>query len=245
MTSTLIQVPLARLRHGPNVREQLDEGLVESVRAHGVIQPITVAKEGGWYTVLMGHRRTAAARRLGLTVIPALLEDGPVDGLRLRQLAENLDRKAMDHVDVATALVAELEATPGLTQGELAKRLGKTQGWVSRKILLLNLDAETLQRLSAGEITEQQANAARLASTPLSTTGRPRAIQPAEEGRSRSVVVDFAPAGQATIGVDRDDRQVDVVLQDARGRGVIVALRPEHARLLGRRLLQAGEAVSA
>lgn len=246
MTSTLIQVPLARLRHGPNVREKLDEGLVESIRAHGLIQPITVVKEGAFYTVLMGHRRTAAARRLKLATIPAMLEERVPEGLRLRQLAENVDRKEMDPLEVATALQAELDETADLTRTELARRVGRSQAWVTNKLRLLDLDDATKARLSAGEISEQTANAERKVSTPQTGTGRPRTIV-VEDGhvRSRSLEVPLGEAGKATVGVDRDQRTVDLVVQDTRGRGVMVTVRSDAARLLGRRLLQAGEAVRA
>lgn len=243
----VVLLPLEKIDDGTNVREKTDAGLVKSVLEHGILQPITVCRAGrGRFEILFGHRRTAAARVAGLLQIPAIIEERPPD-LPIRQLAENLDRKGVDPVDVAEALRAHLEAHPDETQRELAKRLGRSQGWVTNKLRLLELEPEILERLARGEITEQLANAERKASTPPAGTGRPRSIQVDQAiGRSRSVVVPFGEkAGQATIGVDRDERTVDLVVEDGRGRGTVLTLTPDAARVFGRRLQQAGEAVRA
>ena len=243
----VIQIPLGKIDDGTNVRERTDAGLVRSVLEHGILQPVTVCRAGrGRFEVLYGHRRCAAARVAGLLQVPAIVTDRP-DDLPIRQLAENLDRKGVDPLDVSAALLAHLEAHPDETKRDLAKRLGRSQAWVTNKLLLLELDDDMKRRLSAGEITETLATAERKASTSAADTGRPRAIQIDQAiGRSRSIVIPFGERrGQVTLGVDREDRTVDLVLEDGRGRGVVLTLDAEAARIFGRRLQQAGEAVRA
>lgn len=244
----VIQLPIDRIDDGTNVRERTDAGLVKSVLEHGILQPVTVCRAGarGRFEILYGHRRVAAARVAGLLQVPAIVVDRPAD-LPIRQLAENLDRKGVDPLDVAAALLAHLEAHPEETKRDLAKRLGRSQAWITNKLLLLELDPDMKARLSAGEITETLANAERKASTAAAGTGRPRAIAIDQSiGRSRSIVIPFGDRrGQVTLGVDRLERTVDLVMEDGRGRGVVLTLDPEAARLFGRRLVQAGEAVSA
>lgn len=244
MTGQLIEILLDELDDGPNVRRRSDTGLVRSIREHGVLQPITVCRRQGRFEVLYGHRRTTAARAIGLAAIPAVLVPLP-DDLALRQLAENLDRKAVDPIDVARALRATLDAHPGMTQGELAKRIGRSTYYVSTKLSLLAADAATQAALSAGTASEMVVQARRKYSTTQDGRGRKRSLAAAEDGRSASVVVSLGAAtkARATIGVDFGDCTVDVVLEDATGRAVTVTLAPDAVRILSKRLSQAYEAI--
>lgn len=242
--TAVVRIPIAKIDQGDNVREKLDEGLKDSVRAHGIIQPVTLAKRGSRFEVLFGHRRVAAAAALELVDVPAIVIDRPAD-LPRRQLAENLDRKSMDPIEIATVLRAELERDPSLTTAELARACGRSTYWVSTKLALLEMPDELQARIAAGEIGEARAHAMRKASTPQ-TSGRLRVFEQVEEGNasSRSVVVPLGTTtGLATLGIDRDAGTIDLVVQDARGHGVFLVLLPEAAKLLGRRLTQAYEAV--
>lgn len=249
----LFEVNLDELDEGSNVRKKADKGLRKSIAEHGVLQPITVVRRRGRFEVLYGYRRAAAARALELKRIPAILVPEPDASERaLRQLAENLDRKAVDPIDVARALRATLEANPGMTQAELAQRIGRSGYYVSTKLALLAMDEKTRRRISAGELGEVRAQAARKASTVQGRRSRPRILElDVGSGRSRSVVVPLTSASgnrsaaRATIGVELATGHVDLVLEDGAGQSVMVTLSAAEARLLGRRLLQAHQAVAS
>ena len=229
---------------GENVRSVTDEGLVDSIRRHGVLQAITVRRTGRRYRVVMGHRRVAAARAAGLERIPALVEDEAHDDQILRQVAENVHRRGMNPLDVARALQAYLDAHPGVSKKELGAQMGfKGQYgsvWVANKLALLNLDEDVQARVEAGDLNEQLAlrQRARL----NDGRGHPRVIPDAEPGHSASVEIGFDD-GKAVLGVDRDARQVEVLVTDGH-RTVAITLSPHEAKLLGRRITQAYEAVA-
>lgn len=251
MSGQLFEVLLDELEDGPNVRTRADAGLRKTIEEHGVLQPITVYLHRGHFEIAFGHRRAAAARAAGLTSIPAILVPPP-DDLPLRQLAENLDRKAVDPIDVARALRATLDAHPGMTQVQLGRRIGRSGYYVSTKLALLSMDAETQRRVSGGEVAEFKAQAARKASTVQVRRSRPRILElDAEQGRSRSIVVPLNSAqgasmpARATIGVDLEVGHVDLVIEDGSGRSLMFSLSPTEAQLLGRRLTQAYQAVAS
>jgi ParB/RepB/Spo0J family partition protein len=237
-------LPLRLIDAVDNVREETDGGLVESIRRHGVLQAITVRRVGRRYRVVMGHRRVKAARIVGLTEIPAHIEDVEHDDQVLRQVAENVHRRAMNPIDVARALQAYLDAHPGVTKAQLGARMGfharYASVWVANKLALLRLPEDVQARVEARELNESIA----LKQRPNLGDGRghPRVIPEYEQGASASVKVPLA-TGICVLGVDRDERTVDLILGD-RIRSVTVTLSPAEARLLGRRLTQAWEAVA-
>ena len=138
-------------------REELDE-LAQSIRALGVLQPLTVRKgEGGWELVA-GERRWRAARLAGLDKVPCL--SVRVDGqtTSLLALVENVQRTDLDFWEEALALRRLLD-TFHLSQEEAARRVGKSQSAVANKLRLLRLPPEVLARLRAGGFTERHARA--------------------------------------------------------------------------------------
>lgn len=247
MSGLLLDVLLDELDDGPNVRAKADSGLRRSIEKHGVLQPITVCRDHGRFVVLYGHRRTAAARAAGLESIPAILIPPP-DDLSIRQLVENMHRRAVDAVDVGRALRAHMDANPGLTRLALARELGRSLPYVSGKLELAAMDVETQRRVTAGEIGEHRAIQKRRATTRFAV-GRPKTLQPTGDGRTRSVVVPLGltnrrSAIQATIGVDQDAGHVDLVIEDGSGHSVMLTLDRLQAHLFARRLTQAAQAVS-
>lgn len=245
MIGKLLDLPVDNIDDGTNVRSEIDTRLKASILEHGVIQPITVAPlEDDRYQCLLGHRRLAAARAAGLVNIPAIVQKLP-DELPLRQLAENVHRRAVDPMDIARTLRTYLDEHPDSTRSELARKLGRSPAWVSTYLLLLDLDQDTQKRVSAGEITAAKAYDMTKAATPDTGRGRPRALA-AARGGGREVVVELeafrGPECQATISLDSTRRRVDVFLEDGAGYGVVVAITPEAAQLLAKRLLQAFEA---
>lgn len=257
MVDRLIQVPLEKLDAGSNVRTPkrrlalTDYGLRQSIREHGVLQPITVTRNGARYEVLYGHRRTQAARDIGLKTIPAMVVDAPKE-LEIRQLVENEHRQRVDPVGIARTLRAYLDEHPQVTQGELAAKVGKSSYWISTKLVLLELDEGTQRRISTGEIGATRAVEVHKATTVQEHgKGRPRILAlESEDSQSASVVVPLASmaagskAGKATISVERGSGQIELVVEDGSGYGIMVTLTAPIARILGLRLTQASQAVA-
>ncbi len=171
-TEELLSVPGAHLAHidphaiVPNPRqprthfnpEDLAE-LVHSVREFGVLQPVVVRATGeGTYELIMGERRTRAAREAGLTSIPAVVRDTADEHLLRDALLENLHRSELNPLEEASAYQQLLEDF-GITQEELASRIGRSRPQISNTIRLLKLPMPVQQRVAAGVLTAGHARA--------------------------------------------------------------------------------------
>jgi ParB/RepB/Spo0J family partition protein len=145
---------------GRNVREDLGDltELAASIRSVGVLQPITVAAKGERFTLIYGHRRLGAALLAGLTEVPAMLRVGRDEvGTRVERLAENLHRKALAPMEEATQYRILIRA--GMSQSEIARRVGVSAATVSSRLSLLELPADAQQmvrdrRLPLAEATQ-------------------------------------------------------------------------------------------
>ncbi|GGH44258.1 chromosome partitioning protein ParB [Microbacterium album] len=168
----LVAVPGARLVHidphsiVPNPRQprthfdphDLAE-LVHSVREFGVLQPVVVRDKGdGTYELIMGERRTRASREAGLTEIPAIIRDTSDEDLLRDALLENLHRSQLNPLEEASAYQQLLEDF-GITQDELAKRIGRSRPQISNTIRLLRLPVPVQQRVAAGVLSAGHARA--------------------------------------------------------------------------------------
>jgi ParB family chromosome partitioning protein len=168
----LVAVPGARLVHidphsiVPNPRQprthfdpdDLAE-LVHSVREFGVLQPVVVRDVGnGSYELIMGERRTRAAREAGLESIPAVVRDTSDENLLRDALLENLHRSQLNPLEEASAY-EQLLADFGITQEELASRIGRSRPQISNTIRLLRLPVPVQQRVAAGVLTAGHARA--------------------------------------------------------------------------------------
>jgi len=120
--------------------------LVDSVRAHGVLEPILVSYETDGYTLVAGHRRVAAAREAGLTSVPAVIVEEEEDAETL-SLIENIVREQLPPSAEARG-VARL--ADGTSQVHTAKALGKSQSWVAKRCAVARAMAEG--RVSATEV---------------------------------------------------------------------------------------------
>ncbi|MCY4113859.1 MAG: ParB/RepB/Spo0J family partition protein [Chloroflexi bacterium] len=137
------------------------EGLAESIRRHGVLQPVMVSARDdhpGRYYLVAGERRWRAARLAGLSEVPATIVT--VDGRQQLELAlvENLQRTDLDPLDRSQAYRVLLEEF-GLTQEGVAEALGVSRPSVANALRLLNLDEASLNALRASEISEGHARA--------------------------------------------------------------------------------------
>ena len=168
----LVTVPGARLIHidpntiVPNPRQprtnfdpdELAE-LVHSVREFGVLQPVVVRDRGdGTYELIMGERRTRASREAGLDSIPAIVRDTADEHLLRDALLENLHRSQLNPLEEASAYQQLLEDF-GITQEELAGRIGRSRPQISNTIRLLKLPIPVQQRVAAGVISAGHARA--------------------------------------------------------------------------------------
>ncbi|WP_438354806.1 ParB/RepB/Spo0J family partition protein [Microbacterium sp. CJ88] len=175
----LVAVPGARLVHidphdiVPNPRQprtnfdadDLAE-LVHSVREFGVLQPVVVrAIADGKYELIMGERRTRASREAGLASIPAVVRDTADEHLLRDALLENLHRSELNPLEEASAY-EQLLADFGITQEELAGRIGRSRPQISNTIRLLKLPVPVQQRVAAGVLSAGHARAILSLATP-------------------------------------------------------------------------------
>ncbi len=137
--------------------ENLNE-LANSIREHGLIQPITVRQIDEGYEIIAGERRFRACKILGYIEVPCIVMSR--DEIQTAQMAlvENIQRENLSAIEEAKAYV-EIIRQADCTQEELAIKMGKTQSTVANKIRLLNLPEEIQNAISSKEITERHARA--------------------------------------------------------------------------------------
>lgn len=130
--------------------------LADSIKEHGIIQPIAVTKNEGGYEIIAGERRFQAAKIAGLKKIPAIVKIA--DDQKKLELAvvENIQRHDLDPIEEARSYKKMAEEF-ALTQEEIAKKLGKSRSAVANKIRLLELSVEIQKALVEGKITEGHA----------------------------------------------------------------------------------------
>ncbi|MBO4453318.1 MAG: ParB/RepB/Spo0J family partition protein [Clostridia bacterium] len=139
-------------------REALDE-LAESIKLHGILQPITVRqKENGYYEIIAGERRWRASKIAGLTEIPAIVKEA--DDLLAGELSliENLQRENLNAVEEACGY-RDLIQNYGLTQEEAADKVGKSRVAVTNLIRILKLPKPVLDMIEKGSISYGHARA--------------------------------------------------------------------------------------
>lgn len=130
--------------------EEAHEALRESIRALGLLQPLLVKENpDGTRVLIAGYRRYRALRELGITSAPALITtSGPT---ALLSLAENTARLDLNPIEEAIALLTLVET--GITQEALAKALGRSATWISRRLSLLALEPEVQDMVAMGELS--------------------------------------------------------------------------------------------
>lgn len=157
-SAAIVEVPVARISPNPyQPRRHVDdlglEELAASVREHGVLQPVLVTETLDGYQLVAGERRVRAARLAGLERIPALVRQ-LVDRDQLEvALVENVQRADLDPIDQATAY-RQLISEFGLTQEEVADRVGKARATVANTLRLLDLHAAVQSAIADGRLTE-------------------------------------------------------------------------------------------
>jgi len=157
------RLPLGRIDRNPRQpREAFDEAslqdLTTSIEAVGVLQPIVVRPHGDRYQIVMGERRVRAAKAAGLERIPAIVRTTEDDQLLRDALLENVHREDLNPLEEAAAY-KQLLADFGITQQELASRLGRSRPVIANAIRLLNLPGTVQRRIAARTLSAGHANA--------------------------------------------------------------------------------------
>jgi ParB family chromosome partitioning protein len=151
-------IPLDKLRPNPEQprkyfgEEELRE-LADSIREHGIIEPIIAEETGdGFYTIIAGERRYRAALLAGLREAPVLLRSYPPEARLEIALIENIQRTDLNPIEEAQAYKKLMELT-GLSQDMTAAKVGKNRSTVANALRLLRLPAEIQESLMGGEIS--------------------------------------------------------------------------------------------
>ncbi|MBE9471744.1 MAG: ParB/RepB/Spo0J family partition protein [Chloroflexi bacterium] len=159
----VIEAPLASITcnpHQPRVQIR-DQDLVElaaSIEEHGIIQPLVVTRAVDGYQLIAGERRWRAARLAGLSTVPVVVKDvAPSEMLELA-LVENIQRADLNALEEARAYRQLVEGF-GLTQGQVARRVGRSRVVVSNTLRLLKAARPVQEALLAGKISEGHARA--------------------------------------------------------------------------------------
>ena len=162
--SQILAIPQGEILPNPNQpRKRFDydelEGLAQSIRANGILQPLIVrALENGKYELVAGERRLRAARLTGLTKVPCVISDISETDSAVFAVLENLQRQDLDYFEEAEAL-ATLVSDYHMGQDELCKKLGKAQSTISNKLRLLKLSEEMRYQISRSGLSERHARA--------------------------------------------------------------------------------------
>ncbi len=143
-------------------RTSFDDGaleeLAESIRTLGLIQPITVRKDGGQYLIISGERRWRAARMAGLESLPAYVREADDTALHAMALVENIQREDLNAIEVALGMQRLVEEC-GLTQDALAEKVGKKRSTVANYMRLLKLPDEVQLAIKEGIVSMGHAKA--------------------------------------------------------------------------------------
>ncbi|MCI9562773.1 MAG: ParB/RepB/Spo0J family partition protein [Oscillospiraceae bacterium] len=158
-TIPLSQIESCRAQPRKSFDQEKLEELADSIRQHGVIQPLTVRKlSSGYYQIIAGERRWRAARMTELTEIPAVVIEA--DDQKAMELAmiENLQREDLNPMEEAEGFRA-LVANYGMTQEEAARRVGKSRSAVANAMRLLDLSPALQELVTDGQLSAGHARA--------------------------------------------------------------------------------------
>lgn len=128
------------------------DSLVDSIREHGVLQPIIVRPTSKGYKIIAGERRWRASKQLGIKELPVIVKNA--DGLKTIELAlvENIQREDLNPIEKATAF-SELKSNFGLTQEQIAAKVGQDRSTIANTLRLLDLPEEVQDFVSRGTIS--------------------------------------------------------------------------------------------
>jgi ParB family chromosome partitioning protein len=206
-------IPLDRLRPNPEQprkhfgEDELKE-LADSIREHGIIEPIIAEEAGdGTYTIIAGERRYRAALLAGLAEAPVLLRSYPPEARLEIALIENIQRTDLNPIEEAQAYKKLMELT-GLSQDSLAAKVGKNRSTVANALRLLRLPREIQEALIRGDISP----------------GHARAILQAAKNEDGDAL--FREIREGGLSVREAERRAGELNADAPGRGAAAPAEP-------------------
>ena len=162
-TGRVVFLPIRSIRPNPNQPrkvfqpEALDE-LADSIRRHGILQPLSVRRVGINYELIAGERRLRAAQLAGMTDVPCILMSMDDKESSMAAMVENLQRQDLDFIEEAWGIQRLLTAY-GMSQEQAARLLGKSQSSVANKLRILKHSEEILLQLRQAGLTERHARA--------------------------------------------------------------------------------------
>lgn len=157
-TADVVRIPVNLIEPNPfQPRLSFDmeelEGLAASIRALGLITPITVRRRAdGRYQIISGERRYRACQMAGLTEVPAYVRDADDQGMLEMAIVENIQRSNLDPIEIALSYRRLMDECQ-LTQEVMAERLGRNRSSVANQIRLLNLPVKVQHDLKVGQIS--------------------------------------------------------------------------------------------
>lgn len=162
-TGRVVFVPARAIRPNPAqprkvFREDKLAELAESIRQHGILQPLSVRRVGTAYELIAGERRLRAAQLAGLSEIPCIIMSMDDRESGMAAMIENLQRQDLDFIEEARG-IASLMAQWSMSQEQVAAVLGKSQSAVANKLRILRHSAPVLEALRQGGLTERHARA--------------------------------------------------------------------------------------
>jgi len=163
MAEEVIQIEVTQLQPNPlqprgHISPESLVDLVDSIKEHGILEPLVVAKTPAGFQIIAGERRWRSSKLAGLTHVPALIRETSPRGMLEMALVENVQRVDLNPLDRAKGF-ERLQNEFGLTTSEIAVRVGKSVAYVSNSLRLLSLPDALKDGLLSGLITEGHARA--------------------------------------------------------------------------------------
>ncbi|WP_448589263.1 ParB/RepB/Spo0J family partition protein [Thermodesulfobium sp.] len=126
--------------------------LSESIKVHGVLQPVVLREKGDFYEIISGERRVRACEKIGISEIPAVIKEVSDDQMAILALVENLQREDLCAIDEAKAYL-ELQDKFSMTHEEIANSVGKSRSYVTNTIRLLQLPDEVIKYIENNSLS--------------------------------------------------------------------------------------------
>ncbi len=151
------QLDISKVFANPNQPRKVFEPnalqeLADSIKKHGVIMPIIVNKSGDRYMIIAGERRFRASRLAGMDTIPAIIKNYSEKQIKEISLIENLQREDLNPIEAASAMQSLMNEY-GMTQEDLADRIGKSRSAIANTLRLLTLSQEVIKMVANGELS--------------------------------------------------------------------------------------------
>ena len=162
-TGRVIFLPARSIRPNPAqprqvFKEEALSELADSIRQHGILQPLSVRRSGVSYELIAGERRLRAAQMAGLTEIPCIVMTMDEQESTLAAMVENLQRQDLDFVEEAMG-ISRLMDLCNMSQEQAARHLGKSQSAIANKLRILRHSPQVLEALRQSGLTERHARA--------------------------------------------------------------------------------------